>query len=361
MIDTDLLQRLWDAAPQVDLSEAWPADQMRWLEEAGVLRWGIPEELGGQSISAADQLGGYQSLAANCMTTAFILTQRVAAISRVVASVNQPARERWLPKLATGEAFSTVGISHLTTSRQHLRTPAVRVVIDGDKLTLNGSIPWVTGAAHADLIVTGGTCDDGRQCLIALPTAAPGVSVDPHAHLLALTASHTATVQLENVELSAECLLAGPVENLMSAGKGGGTGSLTTSFLALGLAQRVQTFLVEQEKLRPDLQPVVRSLVSEIVNLHLDMNFALTHPDETAERYSAASIRQRVNSLAVRVSQAALGISKGAGFVRGHVAERSVREAMFFLVWSCPQPVVQGGLEELVCRGNNAGFGPETE
>ena len=48
--------------------------------------------------------------------------------------------------------------------------------------------------------------------------------------------------------------------------------------------------------------------------------------------------------------------TKGAGFVRGHVAEHSVREALFFLVWSCPQPVLTAALaasrrrETAACR-----------
>jgi hypothetical protein len=48
----------------------------------------------------------------------------------------------------------------------------------------------------------------------------------------------------------------------------------------------------------------------------------------------------------LRATQSLLAASKGAGFVSGHFAERAVREAMFFLVWSCPQPVVRAALRE---------------
>jgi hypothetical protein len=51
----------------------------------------------------------------------------------------------------------------------------------------------------------------------------------------------------------------------------------------------------------------------------------------------------------LRATQAQLAASKGAGFVRGHPAERAVREAMFFLVWSCPQPVLAAALREFAC------------
>ncbi len=39
--------------------------------------------------------------------------------------------------------------------------------------------------------------------------------------------------------------------------------------------------------------------------------------------------------------------AKGAGFIEGHPVGRWCREALFFLVWSCPQPVMQAHLCEL--------------
>jgi hypothetical protein len=39
--------------------------------------------------------------------------------------------------------------------------------------------------------------------------------------------------------------------------------------------------------------------------------------------------------------------AKGTGYVVGHPAGRWCREALFFLVWSCPQPVSAANLCEL--------------
>jgi hypothetical protein len=65
---------------------------------------------------------------------------------------------------------------------------------------------------------------------------------------------------------------------------------------------------------------------------------------------TAETLRFRANSLVSRASQAYLAACKGAGYVQGHPAERAVREAMFFQVWSCPQAVVNSTLSELACR-----------
>jgi hypothetical protein len=49
----------------------------------------------------------------------------------------------------------------------------------------------------------------------------------------------------------------------------------------------------------------------------------------------------------LRATQAALAAAKGTGFVVGHPAGRWCREALFFLVWSCPRPVAAANLCEL--------------
>jgi hypothetical protein len=64
-------------------------------------------------------------------------------------------------------------------------------------------------------------------------------------------------------------------------------------------------------------------------------------------RCTKESIRQRANTFVLRATQAALSAAKGTGYVAGHPAGRWCREALFFLVWSCPQPVAAANLCEL--------------
>jgi hypothetical protein len=59
-------------------------------------------------------------------------------------------------------------------------------------------------------------------------------------------------------------------------------------------------------------------------------------------------LRQDANSLVLRATQTAMGIAKGAGYLAAHPVGRWCQEALFFLVWSCPEPVLQANLCELV-------------
>jgi alkylation response protein AidB-like acyl-CoA dehydrogenase len=333
----------------VDVDD-WPGHQLHQLvAESGLLRWGLPAEYGGVAASDAAMLYAYETLASACLTTTFVLTQRNAACQRIANSENREIKAELLPRLCSGESFATVGISHLTTSRQHLAKPAVSAVETSDGFVLNGTVPWVTGAPAAEHLVSGGTLADGRQVLLAFPASLKGVEVKPPMQLLALSASQTATVAFNDVHIPRRNLLAGPVENVMRIG-GGGAGSLTTSALAVGVTRGVLTRLAHEAERRPDLAPIYEALETERKEASEDLYAAATGTKSASGTVpSSELVRQEANSLVLRAAQAYLAASKGAGFVSGHPAERAVREAMFFLVWSCPQPVVSAALREFAC------------
>jgi alkylation response protein AidB-like acyl-CoA dehydrogenase len=341
-----LCTRLEELSPGLQNVADWPAAQIRLLADAGVLTWGLPPEFGGNAATEIQVMAAYEKLAAACLTTTFVLTQRNAACQRIAASENFEIKSELLPPLCRGEAFATVGISHLTTSRQHLAKPAVTAVEAGDSFVLDGTVPWVTGAPAAGHIVTGGTVADGRQVLMAVPTALAGVNRQEPMRLLALSASQTATLVLDHVQVPRRNLLFGPIEQVMKQG-GGGAGSLTTSVLAIGLTAAILGRLDAEAKRRAELAPILQALDSEHRVARAELYRAADSASAPAP--SAESVRQKANSLVLRAAQAYLAASKGAGFVVGHPAERAVREAMFFLVWSCPAPVVSAALREFAC------------
>jgi alkylation response protein AidB-like acyl-CoA dehydrogenase len=277
------------------------------------------------------------------LTTTFIITQRSGACRRIADSPNREIKERLLPRLASGETFATVGISHLTTSRRHLARPALSAEATHAGFVLDGYSPWVTGAAHADVVVLGAQMDGGRQILIALPAGLEGVSIPEPAQLVGLTASHTGEIRLEHVHLDRQWLLAGPQENIMQGAAGAKTGGLQTSTLAVGLSSSAIDYLKREAQHRPDLARPTEELRREHAALENDV-LALAGGNEVC---SNEALRARANSLVLRATQAALAAAKGAGYVVGHSAGRMAREALFFLVWSCPQPVMQANLCEL--------------
>lgn len=333
-------------ANAADADPVWPETSWIALKDAGVFGWEIDPVLGGNGLDGVPLLEAMESLAGACMTTCFILSQRQAAVRRISDLARDSLRSELLQPLAEGSQFSTVGLSQLTTSRQHGQTPLIaREVANG--FVFDGVIPWVTGAARADHFIVGATLDTGLQVLCVVPANSPGLSVRPPFDLMALQGSLTAEVVLDGVHVERRWLLAGPVEKVLSSRRGG-AGGLETSCLAIGLSGAAIEYLTAEAVHRPEIAPMAASLDDERRAVRQAMHHIALHGGEA---YATANLRTNANALVLRATQAALMMAKGAGFLRDHPAQRWARQALFFLVWSCPRPTVLATLAKLADSG----------
>jgi hypothetical protein len=161
---------------------------------------------------------------------------------------------------------------------------------------------------------------------------------------VALTSSCTDKIELLNVIVQPSDVIAGPIPNVMQSGGGGGTGGLQTSTLAIGLATAAAKYLKAEAANRPEIVEAAKSIESESRALRSSL---LALAKGTSTNISASDLRGKANSLVLRATQAALTVAKGTGFAADHPVGRWAKEALFFLVWSCPQPVLEANLTEL--------------
>jgi alkylation response protein AidB-like acyl-CoA dehydrogenase len=333
------LLALANLADGADAGLEFPAASWGLLRDAGVAAWGVPKEFGGEGRDAAARLRGNEQLAGACLTTAFVLSQREAAVRRLLTHARPEVKAALLPRLARDEIFLTVGLSQLTTSRQH-QAPALAAAPRGDGYVLDGVIPWVTGAAHADALVVGATLADGAQLVMLLPRDRAGVEVEPPMDLCALRGSQTTQVHCREVRIGPSDVLAGPAPRVLGAAAGG----LETSCLALGLAGAAVDYLRHEAAGRPDLRAVAERFEAARQGLRRRLYALAAGAVDPAD---ATDLRVQANALALSATQAALTAAKGMGFVRPHPAQRWARQALFFLVWSCPRPAAEGTLAHL--------------
>jgi butyryl-CoA dehydrogenase len=327
-----------------DEAGAWPEALWNILVAAGATRWALPARLGGEDLDRDVLIERYARVAEGSLTAAFILSQHDAAVRRLVAAHGRPGARQWLGAIADGRAFTTVGISQLTTSRRYGPHALVARQSGPGAYRLEGIMPWVTAAGRADVIVTGSVLDDGRQLLIAVPAERPGLSVRPPFPLAALQASCTSEVVCEGVPVADSDLLAGPAADVMAYPGAAGTGGLETSALALGQARAALAALACEAPRRNDLSEPVEALVE---SWHQAWSALLATAHGTPEALPSAQVRAQANALVLRITQAYLTARKGTGFLRTDPAQRWARQALFFLVWSCPGPVAQAAIRDL--------------
>ena len=232
----------------------WPTEQLKLIADAGIYRWFVSQEQGGFGWSEDQIARGYIKLGSACLTSTFIVTQRVAAIKRVANSDNEDLVKAALPTMIDGSQPCTVGISHLTTSRRHLKSPIMLAKKHDDGLLVNGTAPWVTGASEANQLLLGAELEDGGEILFLVPVSDKGISVEPGFDLVALSASHTGIVKCVDVCVNSQMIVAGPADSVLGGGnkkKGGGAGSVQTSALALGLAKSAIEFIGREAEKTP--------------------------------------------------------------------------------------------------------------
>ena len=338
----ELVESLAGLDGPADEAGGWPLEIWSALESADVARWSLPGEFGGEECDRSTLLRRYARVAEGSLSAAFILSQHDAGLRRLAAAIDRPVARHWVERVASGRAFPTVGISQLTTSKRH-GSQAVRAEETAPgRFRVDGLIPWVTAAGRADVLVAGAATLDARQILFALPTDRPGVVVKPAFALAALQASCTAEVACEGVEVEADDLLAGPSDDVIAGPAAAGTGGLETSALALGLSLAALKGL--EASGRDDLLEPVEALREAWDRLRDDL---LGCASGSPGAPTSANVRGLANALALRTTQAYLTARKGSGFLREDPAQRWARQALFFLVWSCPSPVAQAAIRDL--------------
>jgi len=180
------LDRIEQRAPAADLAGDWPQEDLDDLTAIGAMKWCLPASHGGEDLSAMELNDRYEWLASASLSVALLLTQRDSAVGLIESSPNEKLRSDLLPKLVSNEQWTTIGISHLTTST---RGSPLTATPEGDGYRLSGDIPWASGATGAAYIVAGAKMPDGQQLLFKLPLDLPGVRVLPPMRLATLAAA----------------------------------------------------------------------------------------------------------------------------------------------------------------------------
>jgi butyryl-CoA dehydrogenase len=335
----EILPAIRSRATNYDRTGDWPDADLKALEAVGACRWFVPATFGGEGIDPLELHLRYESIASASLATALIVSQRDSAVGLIDGSENDPLRQQILPELAKGESFSTIGIAQLTTSRQ----AGLRAKTSAHGFILDGKIPWSTGAAKAKTIVAGAVTEDNQQILFVLPSDLPGVSIDPPMELVALRSSWTSQVRLDAVELDRRQILRGPAAKVL----GGGTKGipLAQAFLAFGLCRGALQLMASENSDRS--RSLVARFEEQLATIRTEV---LEICRARRESDAIPRLRGACNDLAVRITQSAVALFKGSALRLDHPAQRLAREAMFFLVWSCTDPVIDCTVNALVDR-----------
>src|ERR1700722_14480834 len=145
-----------EIAPHVmewDEAQTFPLDTVRKLGELGYMGAIFPEELGGAGLGYIDYSIIIEELSRVDGSVGIIVAALSSLCSNhIYKSGTQDQRQRYLPKLATGE---WIGCWSLTEPEAGSDAAGTRTnaVVDGDCWVVNGSKTFTTNAHYADVCV----------------------------------------------------------------------------------------------------------------------------------------------------------------------------------------------------------------
>ncbi|MCP5268924.1 MAG: acyl-CoA dehydrogenase family protein [Zoogloeaceae bacterium] len=196
--------------------EAWrqqgfiPRETWRGFGELGFLLPEVPEAYGGSGVSLAYQLVVQNELA-RCEVPADTAVHSIAA-NYIVDYGTEEQKQRWLPKLASGEHLAGIAMTEpgCGSDLKALRTHARR---DGDDYVINGSKTFITNGCTASLLVlacrTGEEGSKGVSLIVLETDGLAGFQVGRRLEKIGMHASNTAELFFDNVRVPAGNLIGG--------------------------------------------------------------------------------------------------------------------------------------------------------
>ena len=212
-------------------------DADAWLKagKVGLLLADVPEQYGGGGGTFAHEAVVIEELARSGVNFGFNLQSIVAHY--ILSYGSEEQRQRWLPRLASGELVGAVGLteSQSGSDLQGLRTTARR---DGDSYVINGAKTFITNGWQAGLVCLAVRTDakaPGPRALslIVIETKdLPGYRVGHPLHKMGRRAQDTCELFLDDVRV--------PANNLLGSGEGRGLFQMMDQFryerLSIGLS-----------------------------------------------------------------------------------------------------------------------------
>ncbi len=323
----------------------FPRELYRRMAEAGLLGLGYPEEYGGAGGNLSHSLVAAEEMvtAGRSVGTCVGLGSHGIALPPIVRFGTEEQKRRFVPPVLAGEKIAALAITEPGGGSDvaSLRTRALR---DGDSYVVNGSKTFITSGCRADFVTTavrtGGEKHAGISLLV-IEKGTPGFSVARKLDKMGWWASDTAELTFEDCRVPAENLIGDEnagfaliMANFVTERLSLASQCVAIAELAYGESieyarqrtafdKTLTGFQVVRHKLAQMATRIAaaRALTGECVMRYLDGD----------ERPSlAAMAKNTATDMCSFVTDQAVQIHGGYGYMREYVVERLYRDARLY-------------------------------
>jgi alkylation response protein AidB-like acyl-CoA dehydrogenase len=260
--------------------------------------------------------------------------------NHIFVAGSQAQRERYLPRLASGEHIGAWAITEANSGSDAgaARCTATR---RGDRWVLNGAKTFITNGSHADVLVIIAVTDKsaGTRGLSAflVERGTPGFRPGKKEDKLGLRASDTSELIFEDCELPLENLLGAEGQGFVDSMRILDGGRISIAALGLGMATGAYDCALRYSRQRKQfgrpisefqaIQWKLADMATEIDAarlLTLRAAWLKDHGRTTTLESSMAKLYS--SEVAVRAANEAVQIHGGYGFIKDYPAEKFYRD-----------------------------------
>jgi alkylation response protein AidB-like acyl-CoA dehydrogenase len=331
-------------AAEWDREKKYPADVVRQLGELGFFGLLVSEEFDGLGLDAVTYLMILEEIAAADASVSITLAVHNSLPSYILESFGTPEQhEQWLRPMARGELLAAFCVSEADSGSDvaGLRT---RAVWSGSSWVLNGTKAWVTNGDVADiLLVMVRTSDDPTSrarglSFFMVPADTPGLELGKAEDKMGLRASRTTQVALTNVELGLQHLIGEEGKGFHYAMEGLDHGRMGVAAQAIGIGRQALEHSVKYAGERKQFEKPIKdfqgiSFMLADMETQVSAARALLHEAARAKQRGqnitmwASMAKLFASEMAVFVTQRAVQVFGGYGYMRDYPVERLLRDA----------------------------------
>ncbi len=329
-----------ELAPRAAAAEKaaeFPREQIRALGELGLVAMPYPEEHGGLNLGYEVYLQALEEIATGWMTVGIAVSVHVMTCFAIANEATPEQRRAFLPGMLGGDQLGAYCLSEPQAGSD---VGAIKAKAErrGDTWVLNGTKAWVSHAGHADYYLVFARTDDHALGCFLVPADAGGLSFGKPEEKMGLTASPTAQVFLDGVEVDQFRVIGAPTDGMGIALSALDSGRLGIAACATGLGQAALDAAVEYTLEREQFgQPVAsfQGMQFLLADMAAAVDTARAMYLQGARRRDAglaftreaAAAKLVATDAAMRVTSDAVQAFGGYGYTREFAVERYMREA----------------------------------
>lgn len=207
----------WDATDEI------PRSLLKKMGDLGLTGITTPEEYGGYGRDIYGAMAVIEELSKRSIGAASLLIMAACyGAMNIYESGSEAQKRHFLPKLVAGECLFSYGLSEPDVGAD-LATVKTKASLSGDKITIDGTKRWCTGATITDnifVLARDADSDDKYKNLnmIIVPVDTPGISITP-LDVIGSRGVGTTDVIFKQVTVPAENILGGAEHWNMGWGK----------------------------------------------------------------------------------------------------------------------------------------------